>query len=99
MRNDWYKVFLLEINDMRFTTVDDLFIKKVHIKERIAELDKEYLELYKWYFFYQLCMLKEPLKTLMWDFVCGYDNIVDLTNEYRLFCEKRNKIMAEEALM
>lgn len=92
MENSLIHEFMEQISDMRFLNVDDLFIKKTEIRHRFRELDKEQQEMYKWYFFYQLCLLKNPLKSTMWNYVIGENNAIDLDIAYNSFCIRREKL-------
>ena len=87
--------FLERIKDIRFTEVDEFYKCKDEIKEKYQELDNETKEIYKWYFYFQLCLLKNPLKEMLWTFLnmnCDIYFIAEMSNEYRLFCRKRNKM-------
>lgn len=87
--------FLEQIKDIRFTEVDEFYKRKDEIKEKYQELDDETKEIYKWYFYFQLCLLKNPLKEMFWTFLnmnCDIYFLADMSNEYRLFCRKRNKM-------
>lgn len=87
--------FLERIKDIRFTEVDEFYKRKDEIKEKYQELDNETKEIYKWYFYFQLCLLKNPLKEMLWTFLnmnCDIYFIAEMSNEYRLFCQKRNKM-------
>ena len=87
--------FLDRIKDIRFTEVDEFYKRKDEIKEKYQELDNETKEIYKWYFYFQLCLLKNPLKEMLWTFLnmdCDIYFIAEMSNEYRLFCRKRNKM-------
>ena len=86
---------LEKIKDIRFTEVDEFYKRKDEIKEKYQELDNETKEIYKWYFYFQLCLLKNPLKEMLWTFLnmnCDIYFIAEMSNEYRLFCRKRNKM-------
>ena len=87
--------FLEQIKDIRFTEVDEFYKRKDEIKEKYQELDDETKEIYKWYFYFQFCLLKNPLKEMFWTFLnmnCDIYFMADMSNEYRLFCRKRNKM-------
>lgn len=92
MENNLIKEFMNEINDMRFIGIDDLFVKKTEVRHKFRELSDEYKELYKWYFFYQLCLLKNPLKSNMWNYVIGENNAIVLDEAYNSFCDRREKM-------
>ena len=87
--------FLEQIKDIRFTEVDEFYKRKDEIKEKYQELDNETKEIYKRYSYFQLCLLKNPLKDMLWTFLnmnCDIYFIAEMSNEYRLFCRKRNKM-------
>lgn len=87
--------FLEQIKDIRFTEVDEFYKRKDEIKEKYQELDNETKEIYKWYFYFQFCLLKNPLKEMFWTFLnmnCDIYFLENMSNEYRLFCRKRNKM-------
>lgn len=92
MGNSLIKDFMEEIRDMRFIGIDDLFVKKNDVRCKFKELSDEYKELYKWYFFYQLCLLKNPLKSNMWNYVIGENNVIVLDEAYNSFCVRREKL-------
>ena len=92
--------FLELIEDMRFTEVDDFFKRKEYIKYKYQELDKSTKEVYKWYFYFQFCLLKNPLKELLWNYLNGEEDlffISELNNQYRIFCNKRKRQKQEES--
>jgi hypothetical protein len=84
--------FLVLIDDIRFENIDDLFIKKAYVREKYLKMSHNLRELYKWYFFYQLCLLKNPLKSAMWDYLNNMDIGNKLNEEYINFCNKRDKL-------
>ena len=84
-----------EIKDIRFLSVDDFMKRKEEIREKVKSLDAETKEIYKWYFYHQLCWLGQrffKLKDLMWMYAVGDPVDFDLALRYRIFCEKRSKI-------
>ena len=89
------------IESIEFTEVDEFYEKKDYIKQKYQELDMEAKEIYKWYFYFQLCLLKNPLKELLWTYINNQEENMylssDLSREYRLFCEKRKKQKIEES--
>lgn len=87
--------FYASVQELMFKDVDDLFSKKVEIREKFANLDYPTKQIYKWFFYYQLCLLRNPLKRLLWEFISGSNELLiqlELSQEYKKFCEKRNKI-------
>lgn len=87
--------FLEYINDMQFTDIDELFVKKAYVREKYQNLDYNYRMVYKWYYYFQLTLLKNPLKSVMWDYLNGYNVTLELNHEYLNFCEKRDKLRAK----
>lgn len=92
MENSIIQEFMIEINDMRFANIDVLYKNKDLVREKMQYLNKNAKEVYKWYFFYQLCILKYPLKSAMWEYINGGNNIEKLEEEYIIFCEKRERL-------
>jgi len=88
---------LEKIELMRFTTPDEFYESKKEIKAIYQELSKKGKEIYKWYFFYELSMLRNPLKELMWEYL-NFEELniqfkSNLIHEYELYCKKRNRLM------
>lgn len=87
--------FLDRIESIRFEEVDELYKKKEEIKVKYQGLDNETKEIYKWYFYFQLCLLKNPLKEMLWTYLNSETDLhfkAEMSNEYRIFCNKRKKI-------
>ena len=83
------------IQELMFKDVDDLYLRKIQIREKFAQLDYPTKQIYKWFFYYQLCFLRNPLKRLLWDFICGSKELkmqLNLPKEYKKFCEKRKRM-------
>lgn len=83
------------IEMIKFTTPDEFYENKEEIKEIYKTLSKKGKEIYKWYFFYELCMLKNPLKEMFWEYL-NLDEldiyfVSNLSNQYLLFCRRRNR--------
>lgn len=90
--------FYEKVQGLIFRDVDELYSKKMEIREKYAQLDYSTKEIYKWFFYYQLCLLRNPLKRLLWDFINGSKDLsmqLELPNEYKKFCEKRNKMYSD----
>lgn len=80
------------LNDMEFQTVEELFEKKEEIRRKYQEKDKNVQRIYKWYYFYQLCLLDYELKSLMWDYICGIEGCeLPLRLAYLDFKRKKEK--------
>lgn len=82
-----------DIQECRFLNIDDFYVKREHIKKYYNTLDDATKEVYKWYFFYQICIIKDPLRSLAWEYVNGYSIEPFLIQAYDEFCEKRNKLI------
>lgn len=94
---------LLEpINDMLFLTPNDLYNKIDDIKQRYYELDKDYKNIYKWFFFYQLCLLKDtkdnPVKSNLWSYINGVISKDTLNLSYFQFVRCQKKIEIDNAI-
>lgn len=93
--NDVIKSFMQKISNIRFISVDDFMKRKDEIRDGLKILDKDTKELYKWYFYHQLCWLSQKqfhLKDLMWLYTIGESVDKDLAYQYCLFCKRRSKI-------
>ena len=79
-----------ELKEIEFTTVEELYEKKDEIRKKYKKLDKNIQRIYKWYFFYQLCLLDYKLKSLMWDYICEISGTeLHLKIEYVNFKKKK----------
>ena len=91
------KEIMLEIYFARFTTVDELYARKEEIRKVVQEYDYDTLEIYKWYFFFQLCLLKNPLKELLWNYLAketlSAEEETNLSTEYRKYKERCMQIL------
>lgn len=91
------KDLLERIEKARFTTTDEIFTRRKEIREIVQNFDLDTLEVYKWYFFFQLCLLKNPLKELLWTYIAKQNISLseesDLCKEYRLYKERCKRIM------
>lgn len=61
------KIFIEE--KLTFFCFDDLYRNKEKIREKYLSLPIEIKRIYKWYFFYQLCLLNYGLKSAMWEYI------------------------------
>ena len=86
-----------EIRNAMFKNVDELYRNRKKIRKEYQNLE-EYAkkEVYKWWFFFYLCHLKNPLKELLWDYLNNRGNEQVLANEYKNFCEKRKMLYPPE---
>ena len=93
--NSVIMAFMEEIQGVRFISVDDFMKRKDEIKAKVRNFSANTREVYKWYFYHQLCWLPQKqfkLKDLMWEYVNGERVAIELAHQYRIFCKKRNKI-------
>ena len=91
--------FLELISDIRFVEVDDFYNRKEYIKIKYQELDLNMQEIYKWYFYFQFCLLKNPLKEMLWTYLNQSEDKsfnLELEHRYKLFCMGRKKQKLEE---
>lgn len=85
------------LDDMSFISIDDLFIKKTQIRKKYEYLEYYEKEIYKWYYFYQLCMIrwrnkeKKEIKQLFWEYINGKCNDREINEIYVEFCTYRDK--------
>ena len=80
------------IQGIEFDSVEGLFDRKDEIKSKFQKMDKNTQRIYKWYFFYQLCLLDYELKSLLWDYLCGIEGCeLPLRLAYMDFKKKKEK--------
>ena len=90
------KEIMENIGIISFVSVDEIYNMKDKAREIYADLSMDAKEVYKWYYYHQLCILstrKSKLKDYMWLYICGKP--IDgnkLEEEYEKFCNKRSKI-------
>lgn len=87
--------FMEEIKGIRFGSIDEIYERKDEIRKRYQELEKENKEIYKWYYFYQLSLIKRvELKRLLWYYINNSEEEnkeirIELSNEYKKLKEDR----------
>ena len=80
------------IKEIEFDSVEGLFDRKDEIRSKFQKMDKNTQRIYKWYFFYQLCLLDYELKSLLWDYLCGIEGCeLPLRLAYMDFKNKKEK--------
>lgn len=92
------KEFYDSVEGLMFKDVDDLYSRKIEIREKYATLDYPTKQIYKWFFYYQLCLIRNPLKRVLWDFINGSNELstqFELSLEYRKFCQRRSKMYSK----
>ena len=94
------KELLERIEKARFITTDEVYLNRKRIRKEVQSFDLETLEVYKWYFFFQLCLLKNPLKEKIWDYIVKeritINEEADLILEYRHYKEKCQRILQNQ---
>lgn len=87
--------FYENVQNIMFKNVDDLYLRREKIRKEYLLLDYSTKQIYKWFFYYQLCMLRNPLKRLLWEYINEINAEAvqkELCEEYKKFCVKRHKI-------
>lgn len=92
MKYEGLETFMYSLDDMQFISLDDFFIKKKKIKEKFDKMSYFEREIYKWYFFYQLCLVKwkskdgKYIKESFWSYLCDRENDNEINRLYLEFC-------------
>lgn len=85
---------LIPIKKMFFSDVNDCFNKIDYIKSCFKQLDDEYKMIYKWYFFNQLCLVKDykncPIKSMFWEYICDLCDFDTINLYYEQFVDYQN---------
>jgi hypothetical protein len=87
---------LKPLENMYFIDIKELYNNIEYIKSQYNQLSLEYKTIYKWYFFQQLCLIREfkinPIKTIMWEYIneCCDRSMVDIS--YQEWCNFQVKI-------
>lgn len=95
------KEIMEKIGKITFLTIDEVYNNKERFRDAVLMLDSETKEVYKWYFYHQLCLLSSKqaiLKDLMWEYLNGNNVILDLSHEYRLYTQKKQKYSDDYAI-
>lgn len=98
MENKIVNIFMKEIQDIRFENIEDLYKNRNELREKYQKLDKDYKEMYKWYFFYQLCIVRTlEIKRVLWYYLNSDGNDLGLNKsiieEYNKFKQTKNNII------
>ena len=86
--------FLKEISDIRFTSVEELYKRRDEIRELYLWLDLSTKQIYKWYFYYQLCLVKNSFKEALWEYLNGNDSLElqsRLAYEWKVFNRRKDR--------
>jgi len=88
------KEIMWNIRNIRFITIDEVYDDRKRFRNEVLMLDQDTLEIYKWYFYHQLCMLshkRQFLKDLMWEYLVSKDVDFELSRQYRLYSSTKSK--------
>ncbi len=88
------KEIMWNIRKITFNTIDEVYNDRKRFRDEVLLLDEDTLEIYKWYFYHQLCLMthkRQFLKDLMWEFLVGKDVELELVHQYRLYCGDKKK--------
>lgn len=92
MKEEFFKA----IGDMRFIDMIDLYQRREKIREKYLKLSLDFKEMYKWYFFFELCIMNNGLKSAMWTYLNDESNStsvnLDLHVEYSKYLRKRERL-------
>jgi hypothetical protein len=88
------------INKLYFLDVDDFYDNVEYIKSIYKGLDYMEKNIYKWYFYYQLCLVKDkknnPLKSIFWDYLNDKTSRKIFDYSYTQFMENKPKIIVKD---
>lgn len=96
------KEIMEKIGQISFESFEEIYNMRDKAREFYKNFDDETKEIYKWYYYHQLCIMKcskkEPLKDYLWSYIVEKDNIkAKLKKEYDKFYKKTQKIKEKEA--
>ncbi len=89
------KEIMEKIGTITFETIDEVYEDRVRYRNAVLLLDQDTLEIYKWYFYHQLCLLTQKqyeLKDLMWEYLVGKNVECDLIHQYKIYMEKKMRM-------
>ena len=88
------KEIMEKIKKISFITIDEIYERKELAREMYGNFDFDTKEVYKWYFFHQLCLFnnkENSIKNIMWDYICGKNVKTKLEKTYKSLLIKRKK--------
>lgn len=88
------KEIMWNIRNIRFVTIDEVYNDRQRFRNEVLLLDQDTLEVYKWYFYHQLCLLTSKqyeLKDLMWEYLVGKNVECDLKHQYGIYLRKKKR--------
>lgn len=89
------KEIMEKIGKISFLSIDEIYKMRKYARKVYATFDDDTKEVYKWYFYHQLCLLgnkRTDLKDYMWLYICGQNVSQCLNKEYAKFCKSRKKM-------
>lgn len=90
------KEIMEKIGKISFVSFEEAYTNKDKLKKVYATFDSDTKEVYKWYFYHQLCLMtskKMGLKDYLWLYIVGKENITEkLEEEYKKFAKKIAKM-------
>lgn len=95
------KEIMEKIGKISFVSFDEIYEMRDLARKAYSLFDQDTREVYKWYYYHQLCIMKcskkEPLKDYLWLYISGINNLTKLKKEYDKFYKKNKKIREKEA--
>lgn len=89
------KEIIEKIKEISFASFQEIYDMRDKARKIYASFDSETKEIYKWYYYHQLCLMtnkKMCLKDCLWLYIVGKENInKKLNEEYIKFNKKVNK--------
>lgn len=85
-----------KLESVRFINIEDLYERKEEIRLEYRDFSLFEKEIYKWYFFYELSLVRNSgLKADLWDFLNDMP-CIDLEWKYKSFKKEKMKNLTEE---
>ena len=88
------KEIMEKIKRISFVSIDEIYERKDLARQMYESFDLDTKEVYKWYYFHQLCLFNNKdnsIKVIMWDYICGKNVKKQLDNVYNELNERRAK--------
>lgn len=87
---------LKPLESLFFVDIKELHNNIDYIKSHYNELPLDYKTIYKWYFFQQLCLIRQfkynPIKTIMWEYINNCCDRSTMEYSYEEWCNFQVKI-------
>lgn len=96
-KGEYMKEIMWNIRNIRFVSFDEVYDNRDEFRKEVLMLDSDSLEIYKWYYYHQLCLMtskKAYLKELLWEYLSS-DHIslelrCELARQYRIYKRVEN---------